>query len=183
MSSDLLSSSVGASAAPEIVPESKHYAERVEALFDRAFGPGRHAKTADRLREHNELFRHLSRVAVVEDGIVGAVRVWPVLIGANKACVFIGPVAVDADYRGGSLGLALTQSCLDAAAEAGIFAAVLIGDAPYFSRVGFEQVSTQKIQPPGYVPEGRLLVKLLSDVEGVEGVEGRISVPPATMPT
>ena len=173
----------GASFAPEFLVETSDHADQVEALFDRAFGPGRHAKTADRLRQNNQLLHDLSRVAIADGGVVGAVRVWPVHIGACKSCIFIGPVAVDTDYRGGSLGLKLTQACLDAAGKAGVAAAVLIGDAPYFSRIGFEVVSSEKITPPGYVPPGRLLLKKLNDHLTLKEFAGRINVPLATMPT
>lgn len=173
----------GASVAPEFFAETSDHADQVDALLDRAFGPGRHAKTADRLREDNTLLKDLSRVAIDEGDVVGSVRVWPVHIGDVKSCVFIGPVAVDADHRGGSLGLKLTQVCLEEAAKAGVTVAVLIGDAPYFSRIGFEAVSSSVIVAPGHVPQGRLLVKVLSGDFTAKELSGEISVPLSTMPT
>src|SRR6185312_15008789 len=46
-----------------IAPEAPADAREAEALVDRAFGPGRYAKSAERLREGNHVLRELSVVA------------------------------------------------------------------------------------------------------------------------
>ena len=54
----------------EILPETPAlHADAIEALYDRTFGPGHFAKTAERLREGNASVPDVTRVAV-SDGIV-----------------------------------------------------------------------------------------------------------------
>jgi predicted N-acetyltransferase YhbS len=50
-------------------------------LYDEVFGPGRFAKTAERLREGNTKIADASLVALDSDGVTGVVRVWPVKVG------------------------------------------------------------------------------------------------------
>jgi len=79
-------------------------------LIDRAFGPGRYAKAAERLREGNRLRADLSVCAWDGPALVGAARQWPVRIGATRA-VFLGPFAVEAAWRSRGLGAALIVLC------------------------------------------------------------------------
>src|SRR5262245_43576190 len=53
----------------------------IDALIERAFGPGRFVKTAERLRECNTPRRDLSLVAWSGGEAVGCVRMWPIHIG------------------------------------------------------------------------------------------------------
>ena len=69
--------------AYEIIPDTADHAAGVEALYDEVFGPGRFAKTAERLREGNTKIADASFVAVDAEGVTGAVRVWPVTIGGK----------------------------------------------------------------------------------------------------
>ena len=82
-----------AAVAGRIDAEIPADADGVEALILAAFGPGRFAKTAERLREGS---RPAAGFVARRDGrIVGSVRLWPVLIGQTPG-LFLGPIAVDA---------------------------------------------------------------------------------------
>ncbi|MFY8140236.1 MAG: GNAT family N-acetyltransferase, partial [Caulobacter sp.] len=89
-------------------PEGPHDAPLIDALIDRAFGPGRHAKAAERLRENNSLLPDLSFTAWEGGRLVGSVRLWPVAIGGAPA-VFLGPIAVEAEMRKHRIGQTLVE--------------------------------------------------------------------------
>ncbi|MBW8304508.1 MAG: N-acetyltransferase, partial [Brevundimonas sp.] len=116
-----------------------------------AFGPGRFAKTAERLREGPSPAAGF----VARDGadLLGSVRLWPITIGGTPA-LFLGPIAVAADNRRAGLGAELVQACLTWAAETGR-GVLLVGDAPYFGRFGFEAVTDVRL--PGPVDPRRVL--------------------------
>ncbi len=107
----------------------------VEALVLAAFGPGRFAKTAERLRERARLVTGF--VAREDDQLIGSVRLWAIMIGETPA-LFLGPIAVDPASRRGGLGADLVTACIDAARATNAAGVLLVGDAPYFSRFGFE---------------------------------------------
>ncbi len=144
-------------------PEPEGAASRIEALVSAAFGPGRLAKTAERLREGNRILPALSAVARVEEEIVGTVRVWPIRIGTVRS-TFLGPIAVDPAYRCLKIGEALVRFVCEAAEAQGL-SVLLVGDPPYFGRFGF--VQAPKATLPGPVNPGRVLIWLpesLTDV-------------------
>ncbi|MGZ6013636.1 MAG: GNAT family N-acetyltransferase, partial [Caulobacteraceae bacterium] len=128
----------------------------VDALVERAFGPGRFAKTAERLREHNTPRRDLSLVAWAGGEAVGCVRLWPIHIGDSPA-VLLGPFAVDDAWRSRGLGGQLIAAACKAAERAGDGVVLLVGDEPYFARLGFERVPPGRADLPGPVDRRRLL--------------------------
>lgn len=144
---------------PPIRSEQPDDAPAVAALVDAAFGPGRHAKAAERLREGREPDRALSFVAWEGERLAGSVRLWPVTVG-GASCVFLGPIAVDPAWRSKGLGEALVETACAAAAQAGWGAVLLVGDAPYFGRMGFE--AAPGVEMPGPVDRRRVLVRSLA---------------------
>ncbi len=144
-------------------PEQPADAPLIAALIDRAFGPGRHAKAADRLRESNTLIPDLSFTAWDGEMLVGSVRLWPVAIGGAPV-VFLGPIAVEAELRKHRIGQTLVEMACAASAQAGWRAVLLVGDAPYFGRVGFDAAPAAAVSMPGPVDQRRVLLKSL--VEG-----------------
>lgn len=141
---------------PAIAAETPGDAFGVEAVVTAAFGPGRFAKTAERLREGS---RPLTGF-VARDGarIVGSVRLWSVLIGETPAA-FLGPIAVGEAHRKGGLGARLVEEAVRAAEGLGLAAILLVGDTPYFGRFGFERA--QGVILPGPVDTRRVLLKVL----------------------
>ncbi len=144
----------------------------VEALVAESFGPGRFAKTAYRLREGVHPESGLSFVAVESGALRGSVRFWPVFVGATRA-LLLGPLAVQSDQRGRGIGIALMQRGIEEAKTLGHRAIVLVGDEPYYSRVGFRPVPPGKVKFPGPVNPARILG--LGLVDGVfESLEGDV---------
>jgi predicted N-acetyltransferase YhbS len=132
-----------------------------EAIAARAFGPGRFAKSAYRLREGVRADERLSYVAVLDGQIVGTIQYWPISIGGAR-CLLLGPLAVEEAARGNAAGLELMRVTLPEAAKLGYAAVVLVGDAPYYAKVGFVKVEQGTMEFPGPVDPGRFLVKTLT---------------------
>ncbi|MEJ0028245.1 MAG: N-acetyltransferase [Rhizomicrobium sp.] len=139
-----------------IRPERPEDAPLVEALNEAAFGPGRFAKSAYRLREGVSQVASLAFVAIEDAQLRGSVRFWPVMIGGHKA-LMLGPLAVTADQRGRGIGVALMERGLEAARAAGFEVVVLVGDEPYYARVGFSKLPPGRIRFPGPVDQSRIL--------------------------
>ena len=117
----------------------------VEALVLAAFGPGRFAKTAERLRERARL---ATGVVAREDGrLIGSVRLWSIMVGDTPA-LFLGPIAVDTASRRGGLGADLVAACIDEARAAGAAGVLLVGDVPYFGRFGFQPAPDVRLPGP-----------------------------------
>ncbi|WP_422064547.1 GNAT family N-acetyltransferase [Shimia sp.] len=147
----------------------------VEALYDLCFAPGREALSSYRLRDGVDPVTGLSLVARDRDGILaGAIRFWPVKIGQVQA-LLLGPVAVHPTHQGEGLGGLLIEDSLERAATLGWKRVMLVGDAPYYARFGFEKLH-DVVMPPPTNPErvlGRALVERAW--EGVAGDVGSIS--------
>ena len=149
-------------------PERPADAAAVERLSERAFGPGRFAKTAYRLREGVEGAPTLSFVARVGTLLVGANRVTPIDIGGAPA-LLLGPLVVEPAFQKLGLGEQLIRMSLDAARSEGHRLVLLVGDAAYYARSGFRPVPDGQISLPGPVDPERLLA-----VELVEGALAQV---------
>ena len=145
----------------------------IDILIDRVFGPGRYSKVSERLREGNTPIPGVGMVAL-EGGVrIGCARMWPVMVG-ETAVAFLGPLAVEADARRGGLGAELVDRACLAAAAAGFPAVVLVGDLPFFSRVGFAVAPGVRL--PGPCDPRRVLVREL--VAGAaDALKGMARVP------
>lgn len=136
-----------------MTPEAPGDAADVHALVLNAFGPGRFAKTAERLREKAAL----AAGYVARDGrgrLIGSVRLWSITVGDQPA-VFLGPIAVAADARKGGLGADLVGACIGQAQALGVAGVLLVGDSPYFERFGFQPAPD--VRMPGPVDQARVL--------------------------
>ena len=132
----------------ELTPETKDDWWEVEALYDLAFAPGREALSSYRLRDGVARSTDLSLVARDSEGILaGAIRFWPVQIG-RALVLLLGPVAVHPTYQGEGLGGYLILDSLDRARDLGWERAMLVGDAPYYSRFGFDRLEGVIMPPP-----------------------------------
>lgn len=161
---------------PPLVHETPAMEAAVTHLIDRVFGPGRFAKSSERLREGNTLLGDCSFVAIRDGAPVGCCRMWPVTIGGEPVA-FLGPLAVDPDERSAGLGQALVESAVEAARAAGWRAVLLVGDGPYFGRVGFTNAHTAGVVMPGPVDQRRVLLLPLRQ-GGDEGLSGLVSIDP-----
>lgn len=131
----------------------------VEHLLDLAFGPNRRTKMSYRLREGSAAISGLSLLVREEGfGLVGAISFWPLLIGADLTpALLLGPLAVHPGRQRLGIGLALMQEGLARAKAKGHGLVVLIGDAPYYARVGFQPVPEGQLDMPGVFDPKRLL--------------------------
>ena len=152
--------------------ETEGDAGRFDALTEAGFGPGRYAKSAYRLREGVRAVAELSFVAV-EDGILrGSVRFWPVKVGESDA-LLLGPLAVESAQRGRGIGISLMQAGIAAARDAGWRAILLVGDEPYYARVGFVTLKSRRLSFPGPVDHNRLLGLALVE-DALDSLSGAI---------
>ncbi len=168
----------------EIVPEvPAAHAGAIEALFDRTFGPGHFAKTAERLREFSQSLPDISRVALSEAReVVGVCRVWPVVVGTSRQkALFYGPVAVDPAFRGRKLSLRIVREALAAGAAHGWPAAILIGAPSLFCAAGFRVALHGRLYFPGPQDPARVMI---ADLAGSADVlEGLVTSPlPLALP-
>ncbi|GFE51539.1 N-acetyltransferase [Roseobacter cerasinus] len=128
--------------------ETRQDVYEVEALFDLCFAPGREALSSYRLRDDVPPIRSLSLVARdAEDILSGAIRFWPVTID-GAVTLLLGPIAVHPTRQGEGLASDLVRLSLDRALEAGWQRVMLVGDAPYYQRFGFEKLEHVVMPPP-----------------------------------
>ncbi len=155
-----------------ILPEKPNDADAIERLHERTFGPGRFVLSAYRLREHVDHLLELSFTAWIGTLLVGSVRQLPICIGDTPA-LMLGPLTVEPPFRKRGVGRALLDRALADAKKAGHRIVVLVGDEPYYSRVGFKAVPKGRATMPGPVDYTRLLAAEL--VEGAfDGISGAI---------
>jgi len=129
-------------------PETNDDWWEVEALYDLCFAPGREALSSYRLRDGINPVAGLSLAARDAGGILaGAIRYWPVLVGASDA-LLLGPVAVHPTRQGEGLGGLLIRESLWIAADQGHARVILVGDAPYYGRYGFTRLNGVEMPPP-----------------------------------
>jgi predicted N-acetyltransferase YhbS len=155
-----------------IRPERPVDADAIERLHERAFGPGRFARTAYRLREGAPPPPDLCFTALVGTLLVGSIRMTPIVAGAVPA-LMLGPVTVDPAFEGRGIGAALIGRALDAARAAGHTLVVLVGDEPYYRRFGFRRVPPRQLDMPAPVNPERFLALDLVD-GALEQARGKV---------
>lgn len=143
-------------AAWTIRPEREGDAAVVETLDDLAFGFGRFAKSAYRLREGVAPESRLSFVAESGGKPVGTVRFWPIAIGGARS-LLLGPLAVHPDIRSKGIGRALMSHGLEEAKKLGFETVLLVGDEAYYRRAGFTRLKKGQVKFPGPVDPERIL--------------------------
>jgi predicted N-acetyltransferase YhbS len=155
-----------------LTPETPDDEAAILHLNARVFGPGRYARTAYRVREATAPDLALSFVARVGPLLVGANAMTPIFIGEAPAYL-LGPLIVEPVFRSRGIGEALVGASLEAARAAGARVVVLVGDEPYYGRMGFKPAPLGRIVLPGPVDLGRVLVCEL--VEGAfAGAMGKV---------
>ena len=125
-----------------------------------------------RLRDDVDPVSELSLTARDPDGILGgAIRFWPVHVGAHDA-LLLGPVAVHPTRQGEGLGGLLIRGSLNRAARMGWDRVLLVGDAPYYARFGFDKLADVEMPPP--TNPARVLGNALTP-GAWDGVAGRVT--------
>jgi len=153
-------------------PETPDDEAAILHLNERVFGPGRYARTAYRVREATAPDLSLSFVARVGPLLVGANAMTPIFIG-ETAAYLLGPLIVEPVFRSRGIGEALVNASLEAARAAGGRLAILVGDGPYYGRMGFKPAEAGRVVLPGPVDPARVLVCELAE-GAFEGVSGKV---------
>lgn len=142
----------------ELVPLTSTMPSAIEALLDAAFGADRHQKTAYRLRTGSEPIPALSFSLIDDEAPIACIQCWAVGIGTARL-VLVGPVAVHPDRQNEGHGGQLMQRMLNAAQEMADPPMVMVGDAEYYGRFGFNADATVGWQMPGPWEPHRLLAR------------------------
>ncbi|MBX9760192.1 MAG: N-acetyltransferase, partial [Beijerinckiaceae bacterium] len=108
-----------------------------ERLLDAAFGADRFLKTSEVLRAGRVPARGLSLSAIHNGRLVGTVRLWSIDAG-GKTALLLGPLAVAHSHRALGVGGVLMREAIARASALGHGAIILVGDAPYYARFGFD---------------------------------------------
>lgn len=152
--------------------------DAIERLHERAFGPGRFARTASRLREGAPHLLDLSFTALVGTLLVGSVRMTPIRAGEERA-LMLGPLTVEPAFESRGIGAALMRRSLDAARDKGHTLVLLVGDEPYYRRFGFKRIPPRHLELPGPVNPDRFLVLELAE-GSLARAKGLVSPLPAS---
>ena len=157
--------------SPTILAEKPEDAGPIERLHERTFGPGRYARTAYRIREQIGHKLDLSFTARIGTLLVGSVRLTPVRIGQTPA-LLLGPLTIEPPFRDKGIGKVLMQRALGAAKADGHRLVVLVGEEPYYKRVGFRRIPGGAVKMDGPVDPARMLAAELVEgaLAGVSGV-------------
>jgi predicted N-acetyltransferase YhbS len=151
----------------------------IRDLHARGFGPGRFTRTAYRIREGTGEFSPFCRVCLIDGRLVAAVRFTPIVVGGKNKALLLGPLAVDPAFANRGYGRGLVATALEDARAAGISLVVLVGDEPYYGKLGFGRIPFGRITLPGPADPNRLLAAelvpgALQDFSGAVAAE-RIS--------
>ena len=129
------------------LPEQPAHDPEIEHINAEAFGPGRFARAAYRIREGGPHERSLSFVAVHQAAVIASVRLTRVAAGEGRA-LLLGPLAVRPDHKNLGIGKRLVRIAVEAAEKAGAPAVILVGDEPYYGPLGFTRVPRGQISMP-----------------------------------
>lgn len=140
-----------------ITQEAPSDAPILSRLAAQAFGPGRFARTAYRVREGVPPVAGLCLTGSLGGSVVGGVRFTCISIGEEDKALLLGPLVVDPTYTGNGYGGTLMREGLTRAKAEGYRLVVLVGDEPYYGRFGFVCTQPGQIRMPGPVDPNRLL--------------------------
>lgn len=136
-------------------PADDQFVEDLQAL---AFGPGRFARTAFRVRERFPIDPTLSLIAEVDGTPCGSVWMTPISVG-GKDGYMLGPLATHPNFRKRGAGRMLAKEVSRIALERGEGSFVLlVGDQDYYCPLGWQVTTPGAIQFPGPVDPTRVLL-------------------------
>ncbi|MCX7303802.1 MAG: N-acetyltransferase [Hyphomicrobiales bacterium] len=138
------------------LPEDPAHDPEIAHINEEAFGPGRFARAAYRIREGGPHERALSFVAVIGGAVVASVRMTRVAAGEGRG-LLLGPLAVRPAFKNLGIGRRLVAMALHAATEANAAAVLLVGDEPYYGPLGFKRVPRGQVSMPRPVDLDRIL--------------------------
>ena len=165
------------SAIFQIQDENENDALLLSELAGEAFGPGRFARTAYRIREGVQAVPSRSLTGRLDGRLVGGIRFTAVTVGAEGGALLLGPLVVHPGHKGKGYGQALAGEGLARARAQGFRLVVLVGDMPYYGRFGFVPVAPGQVTLPGPVDPKRLLALEL-EAGALAGAAGLVTAVP-----
>lgn len=130
----------------------------VEELQAIAFGPGRFARTAFRVRERFPIDESLSMIAEINGESCGSVWMTPISVGGVDGYL-LGPLATHPNFRkrgaGKLLALEVTRHALERGAGSFV---LLVGDRDYYCPLGWQPTIPGAVRFPGPVDPERVLL-------------------------
>jgi predicted N-acetyltransferase YhbS len=144
------------------VQETALHDAAIEEINADAFGPGRFARAAYRIREGGPHERDLSYVALADGAVIASVRMTRVKIGAADA-LLLGPLAVTPAWKNQGIGRHILTMSVEAARKGGHSLVVLVGDEPYYGPLGFKRVPENQMIFPAPVDQKRILANEIKD--------------------
>lgn len=130
----------------------------VNELQAAAFGPGRFARTAFRVRERFPIDTTLSLIAEVDGTPAGCVWMTPISVGGVDGYM-LGPLATHPAFRKRGIGKQLAKEVTRIALERGQGSfVILIGDRDYYCPLGWQPTTYGAVEWPGPVDASRVLV-------------------------
>jgi predicted N-acetyltransferase YhbS len=115
----------------------------------------------------------LSLAGWLDGRLVGGVQFTAIKIGTASGGLLLGPLVVDPAVKGSGYGKALVGEGLSRARERGFGLVLLVGDMPYYGRLGFAPIVPGRITLPGPVDPARLLVAELKP-GALDGAAGQV---------
>ena len=138
------------------LPEQPAHDPEIEHINAEAFGPGRFARAAYKIREGGPHERALSFVAIYGGEVIASVRMTRVAAGEGRA-LLLGPLAVRPAYKNLGIGRKLVRIAVEAGNKSGAAAVLLVGDEPYYGPLGFKKVPRGQLAMPRPVDLERIL--------------------------
>lgn len=138
------------------LPETPAHDAEIEHINEEAFGPGRFARAAYKIREGGPHERELSFVATHDGNVIASVRLTRIAAGEGRA-LLLGPLAVRPAFKNLGIGRRLVAVALEAAAKADQSAVILVGDEAYYGPLGFKRVPRGQVSMPRPVDLDRIL--------------------------
>lgn len=141
----------------------------VSRLSAQAFGPGRFARSAYRVREAQKGSSpgELDLCAWCGEVLAGSLHFSSVQIGGTPGALLLGPLAISPEFAGRGCGGILIAEGLQLAKAAGHRLVVLVGDHSFYGKFGFEISRPGRLTLPAPVDPARILVlELAPDVLG-----------------
>jgi len=130
----------------------------INALQALAFGPGRFARAAFRVRELIPVDPDFTLIAEMDGRPVSSVMMTPIRL-EGRSGYLLGPLATDPAFRGRGAAKALVKKVCAMALERDPQTYVLlVGDPPYYGPLGFAPVTPGAIVFPRPVDPNRVLV-------------------------
>jgi predicted N-acetyltransferase YhbS len=138
------------------LPELPAHDSEIDTINEEAFGPGRFARAAYKIREGGPHERAMSFVATYDGAVVASVRMTWIAAGEGRA-LLLGPLAVRPAFKNIGIGRKLVAMAVEAARKAGAPSVVLVGDEPYYGPLGFKRIPRGQLSMPRPVDLDRIL--------------------------